>query len=144
MSTSTRNITAAIDEADRVGEFGSGYVREAREALAALVAALEAALADAAALRSEVDQWRALGLDIVDARRLLSECESALKIVRAREQVERGLRIAAEAEVTRLRADIIEVVADLPHPVEGACSTRPEAEPEAVRLRLLAALGGGR
>ena len=90
-----------------------------------------------------MDQWRALGLDIVDARRLLSECESALKIVRAMEQVERDRRIAAEAEVTRLRADIIEVVADLPHPVEGACSTRPEAEPEAVRL-LLATLGGGR
>jgi hypothetical protein len=102
-----------------------------------------AAEAERDALRSEVDQWRALGLDIVDARRLLLECESALKIVRAMEQVERDRRIAAEAEVTRLRADIIEVVADLPHPVEGACSTRPEAEPEAVRL-LLATLGGGR
>ena len=65
---------------------------------------LDAALADAAALRSEVASWRALGLDIVDARRLLAECESALKIVRAMEQVERGNRIAAEAEVTRLRA----------------------------------------
>ena len=94
------------DEWSGVGDDGC-WIREVRvddvpaKEAERLRVQFDAALADAAALRSEVDKWRALGLDVVDVRRLLRECEGALKIARALHLAERGNRIAAEAELSR-------------------------------------------
>jgi hypothetical protein len=49
---------------------------------------------------------------------------------------------AAEAERDRLRAVIAEAASDLPSHPEGAYLTPPEADAEAVRVALLAALRG--
>lgn len=108
---------------------------------AATAAKLDAAMS--ASHEVEIEAWRAFGLDIV--KLLASPGEEGCEAPDL--STLPGLRddvMGLVAEVARLRAVIAEAAAALPlHPADGYLAP-PEDDAEAVRVALLAALGGGR